>query len=207
MRTLPMFPLGTVLFPHALLPLHVFEPRYRQMLREVVDGDREFGVVLIVRGHEVGGGDQRADTGTVARLLQARELDDGRWVVAALGTRRLRVHRWLPDAPYPRAEVAELAEPPVEETTARVLVDTVLPRLQRVLALQSELGDVTAPTTLPLDDNPSVAVWQLATAAPLTAFDAQRLLETDGWADRLALLDRLLGELEEVLHFRLSPGA
>ncbi|MET1002223.1 MAG: LON peptidase substrate-binding domain-containing protein, partial [Acidimicrobiia bacterium] len=51
-----MFPLGSVLFPHALLPLHVFEPRYRVMMRHCLEGDKEFGVVLIERGSEVGGG-------------------------------------------------------------------------------------------------------------------------------------------------------
>ncbi|HEX5095168.1 MAG TPA: LON peptidase substrate-binding domain-containing protein, partial [Acidimicrobiia bacterium] len=56
-----MFPLGTVLFPHALLPLQVFEPRYRVMMRNLLDGEREFGVVLIERGSEVGGGDVRFD--------------------------------------------------------------------------------------------------------------------------------------------------
>ena len=63
-RLLPMFPLGTVLFPHALLPLRVFEPRYRTMTAHVMRGDAEFGVVLIERGSEVGGGDIRFDVGT-----------------------------------------------------------------------------------------------------------------------------------------------
>ena len=66
-RVMPMFPLGTVLFPHALLPLHVFEPRYRVMTERVLKATREFGVVLIERGSEVGGGDTRFDVGTVAR--------------------------------------------------------------------------------------------------------------------------------------------
>ena len=59
--TLPMFPLGTVLVPKAVVPLHVFEPRYQTMLVDVMAGDRKFGVVLIERGSEVGGGDVRTD--------------------------------------------------------------------------------------------------------------------------------------------------
>ena len=93
MPELPMFPLGTVLLPHMLLPLHIFEPRYRALIHDVLDGDREFGVTLIERGHEVGGGDRRADVGTVAHVEEAEELDDGRWVVLAAGTRRIRVER------------------------------------------------------------------------------------------------------------------
>ena len=61
---LPMFPLSAVLFPHASMPLHVFEPRYRQMLRDCLAGDGRFGIVLIERGSEVGGGDQRSLLGT-----------------------------------------------------------------------------------------------------------------------------------------------
>ncbi len=66
-----MFPLGTVLFPSMVLPLHVFEPRYRQLTLECIEAEREFGVVLIARGSEVGGGDQRRSVGTLARIVQA----------------------------------------------------------------------------------------------------------------------------------------
>src|SRR5215207_2079835 len=102
-----MFPLGSVLLPSVFLPLHLFEPRYRQLIRDCMAGSQEFGVVLIERGSEVGGGDVRADVGTVARVLEARELDDGRWAVGAVGTRRIRVVEWLDDDPYPRAEVED----------------------------------------------------------------------------------------------------
>ena len=75
-----MFPLGTVLFPHGVLPLHVFEPRYRTMTERCLADDATFGVVLIERGSEVGGHDERFDVGTAARILQAGRLEDGRWV-------------------------------------------------------------------------------------------------------------------------------
>ena len=63
-----MFPLGTVLVPKAVVPLHVFEPRYQTMLADVMTGDRKFGVVLIERGSEVGGGDVRADARARAEM-------------------------------------------------------------------------------------------------------------------------------------------
>ena len=106
-----MFPLGTVLLPSLLLPLHVFEPRYRTLVDDCVAGDGEFGVVLIERGSEVGGGDVRTDVGTVARILEVERFDDGRFAVAAVGTRRIRVERWLDDDPYPRAEVHDWPDP------------------------------------------------------------------------------------------------
>jgi Lon protease-like protein len=197
-----MFPLGTVLLPHMVLPLHVFEPRYRALMRAVLDGTGEFGVVLISHGHEVGGGDQRYAVGTVARVIQAEELDDGRWLTMTVGTHRFAVERWLPDDPYPRAEVRELPEdratPPVV-----ALRDTLAPRLRRVLALQRELGDPGVSPTVELSDDPDVACWQLAVLAPLTAHDAQRVLTADGCEPRLRLLDGLLREAEETLELRL----
>src|SRR5438270_10838595 len=82
-RRLPMFPLGTVLLPFAHLPLHIFEPRYRALVKDCLAGDGEFGVVLIERGHEVGGGDVRFGVGTVAHIVQTAELPDGRGLVRA----------------------------------------------------------------------------------------------------------------------------
>src|SRR5918995_868865 len=108
----PMFPLGTVLVPGMVLPLHVFEPRYRRMVDDCRAGDGTFGVVLIERGSEVGGGDVRTDVGTLARILRADELPDGRWILGALGIHRIRVEQWLPDEPYPRAEIVEWADEP-----------------------------------------------------------------------------------------------
>ena len=127
-RILPMFPLGTVLFPYGLLPLHVFEPRYRVMIRHVMDGDHEFGVVLIERGSEVGGGDVRFDTGTIARVVQAAELPDGGYALATVGMSRVRVTRWLPDDPYPHAEVVALADEPAHGAADRERATVSLPR-------------------------------------------------------------------------------
>ena len=104
--TLPMFPLGTVLLPGGVLPLHVFEPRYRMMVRAVLGGDGELGIVLIERGHEVGGGDTRFSVACLARVAQSEELPDGRFAIAVVGLEPIDVVEWLPDDPYPRARVA-----------------------------------------------------------------------------------------------------
>jgi uncharacterized protein len=203
MRELPMFPLGTVLFPHMVLPLHIFEPRYRALVHDVLEGDREFGVTLISRGHEVGGGDLRTDVGTVARILQAEELDDGRWLAIGVGTRRIRVARWLPDDPYPLAEVVDL---PDDHTDVEVMerVASMVPRLRRVLAMQSELGEDGVPSTFDLAEDPEVACWQAAVMAPLNPFDAQRVLAIDSCTERLELMDELLVGLTETFEFRIQ---
>jgi uncharacterized protein len=204
-RSLPMFPLGTVLMPNMVLPLHIFEPRYRTMFHDLMDGDREFGVVQIARGHETGGGDVRSDLGTVARILQAEELEDGRWVAVTIGTRRLRVVSWYPDDPYPQASVEELAEDAIDQPVLAHR-DRLVPRLRRLLALRSELGDDAVPSTFDLALDDAVSCWQVLVLAPVGPMDAQRLLGIDGWEDRLDAFEVLLAELEEMsaleLHHR-----
>ena len=202
-RSLPMFPLGTVLMPNMVLPLHIFEPRYRTMFHDLMEGDREFGVVQIARGSETGGGDVRHDVGTIARVLQAEELEDGRWVAVTVGTRRIRITEWYPDDPYPQARVEELAEDGVDDGV-RSVRDELVPRVRRLLALRSELGDETVPSTFEIARDDAVACWQLLVLTPLGGHDAQRLLETDGWDERLKHFDMLLGELEEMSALELQ---
>lgn len=207
MTELPMFPLGTVLLPHMALPLHVFEPRYRALVRDVLDEDGRFGVTLIRRGSEVGGGDERFTIGTIARVVRAEGLEDGRWLLVALGEQRVRVLRWLDEDPYPSAEVEHLTD---EHDGMRVaeLHERLLPRIRRVLELRERLDGVTTlPADAELPDDPSVPCWQDAAVSPVTALDRQRLLETGDCSARMELLDELLVGAEEVLTFRLLDGA
>ncbi len=204
-RALAMFPLGTVLLPGGVLPLHVFEPRYRALVHDCLRGDPEFGVVLITRGSEVGGGETRSDVGTVARLVEVAELGDGRFAVVALGTRRIRVERWLPDDPYPRAEVRDWPDEPASpDLGARVA--PVVARLRRVLAAVAELGRPAAPATTDLADDPVLASYQASVLAPLGPADQYDLLTQPGPEARLALLDRMLEDAEELAQFELRAA-
>ncbi len=203
---MPMFPLGTVLFPHMGLPLHVFETRYRDLTRDCLDGNGEFGVVLIERGSEVGGGDTRFGVGTVAQIAEAAELPDGRWVLLATGTRRIRVTAWLPDDPYPVALVEEIADPPVQPTHIEHL-ELASRAVRRALALQTELADQPGvPATVSLDDRPEVAAWQLCAVAPVGPVDHQRLLEMPDVEPRLRVLAELATAAADLLSYRLSDG-
>ena len=207
MATLPMFPLGTVLLPSVYLPLHVFEPRYRELVATCLAGDQEFGVVLIERGSEVGGGDQRVDVGTVARIVEAAELPDGRWALGSVGTRRIRVTEWLPDDPYPRAVVEEWPEPPTTEASSVELTAAVarlMPRLRRVLAARAELGEAAAPATVELADDPVLASYQAVAVAPIGPADQQRLLCQPDARGRIDRLDAMLAEEEAFLGQRLA---
>lgn len=211
---LAMFPLGLALLPGQLLPLHVFEPRYREMMTDVVDrAEREstppgFGVALIERGRETGGGDLRATTATLAQILQMGRTDDGRYALMCIGTERLRVEEWLPDDPYPRAVVR-----PWPDTDADLVDDEVLPeerlvqltaRVRRAGALALELGDQVPSPAQPLVDDPRTLLHQLAAMSPLGLADRQALLEAPGAAERLALFEELIGVAEDVLRFRLG---
>lgn len=202
---LPMFPLGTVLVPSAGLPLHVFEPRYRVMVRRCLDGDGEFGVVLIERGSEVGGRDVRSDVGTVARIVEASELPDGRWALIAVGVRRIRVRAWLPDDPYPRAEVVDWPDDP-PGPDHEPLLDAAVALLRRALALSVEAGDAAAPATIELDDDPLLAAYQAVAVAPLGPLDRHALLCASSPEDRLRELQVLLRDRIEVLELRLGSA-
>lgn len=201
-----MFPLGTVLLPSVVLPLHVFEPRYRALVRDCLDGDRELGVVLIERGSEVGGGEARSDVGCVASIVEAVELDDGRWALGTVGTRRIRVLRWLEDDPYPRAEVEDWPDEPDGGPDLGERYDGAVARLRRVLALRRELGEAGPDATIELSSDPALGSHQLAAVAPLGPLDRQRALAAPGPGARVALVEALLDEEAADLARRLELG-
>jgi hypothetical protein len=201
-----MFPLGTVLFPHMGLPLHVFESRYRALTRDCLAGNGEFGVVLIERGAEVGGGDTRFGIGTVALIAEAAELPDGRWVLLATGTRPIRVTCWLPDDPYPVALVEELPDPPIQASDME-LFELASRAVRRSLALHTELADQPGvPATVALDEKAEVAAWQLCAIAPVGPVDHQRLLEAPDVQVRMRLLTEMAMAAADLLAYRLSGG-
>ena len=203
MPLLPMFPLGSVLVPGMVLPLHVFEPRYQRLVEDCLAGEAEFGVVLIERGSEVGGGELRRDVGTVARILEAVRFDDGRWGLGCVGVRRIRVEHWLPDDPYPRAEVLDWDD---EEATGAVVENlaSVTVALRRVLATATELGEAVTPATIELSEDPVLASYQATAVAPFGPADMHSLLVEAGPDARLARLESMLEEEAGYLDQRLA---
>lgn len=205
MAVMPMFPLGMVLLPGGILPLHVFEPRYRQMIINCLqeDGHPEFGQALITHGADAGGGDERAMVGTIAQMVQVEALDGERYALIAIGTRRIRINTWLPDAPYPIADVDDW---PDEEPDAglSIAVAATHARVQAVLKMAVELGDVSAETVeSEISDDPLFATYHLASLAPIGPADRYRLLVAPSPAARLNILDDVLDDVEAMLKFRL----
>jgi Lon protease-like protein len=186
-RELAMFPLGSVLFPGMPLPLRVFEPRYVAMLSSVLgETEHEFGVVLIERGSEVGGGDVRFGVGTVARIVSV-EQDAGSIVLLATGAARFEVVRWLQDDPFPRAQVRELDALELDESTpselgaAEVLVRATISRA-------SEFVELPWRADIELSPELGQRLWQVAGISPLNSLDQYALLRSRTASELLARL-------------------
>ncbi|MYE77337.1 MAG: ATP-dependent protease [Acidimicrobiaceae bacterium] len=210
----PMFPLQSVLLPGMPLPLHVFEPRYVAMLDTIVETDNEMGVVLIERGREVGGGDVRCDVGTMARVVETQELSDGRLLVMALGVRRIRVRRWLPDDPYPCAETEDWPDEPEVEpppTGEQMRQLGALVSEARSLARRLEIASGPqhpAAEVVPVDVGRDVsqASYRAAALAPLGPLDRYEVLCTPGAGQRLAVAHRVVADAVELLRARIQLG-
>lgn len=200
-----MFPLGTVMLPGTAVPLHVFEPRYRQLVDDCQAADGMFGVVLIERGSEVGGGDVRTDVGTLTRIVEAQALPDGRWFLGVAGIERIRVQQWLPDDPYPRAELVtwpdELGEGDSAGSGSR---DGTTRLLRRVAALRAELGRPAPPVQFELPDEPVWASYAAVAVSPLGPADRQQLLAAPTVDDRWQQLGRLLADHARDLEAQLA---
>lgn len=173
MTAIPMFPLGSVLFPYTPLPLRVFEPRYLRMIGRLLDDDDpQFGVVLIERGHEVGGGDRRSTVGTMARLVSV-SADAEVLHIVAVGTARFRVEQWIEDDPFPRAEVSSLPALTWSDSLAPLRTEAEA-IVRRALARTDDGWDANTE----ISDDPLAAAWQLAAITPLGEYDRFRMLQS-----------------------------
>ncbi|MEE2033608.1 LON peptidase substrate-binding domain-containing protein [Rhodococcus chondri] len=205
MPTLPMFPLGTALLPGSDLPLQVFEPRYQELVRDCMaapDGPR-FGVVLIARGHEVGGGEQRHDVGTVARIIVDNELGGGRHALECIAEERIRVIEWLPDDPYPRAEV----EPWPDTGSEAVDLSPLTVHLGRLYGVLDRLTEGRAPSPPPMTELPEDAgarLFALARYVPMGDADRYAVLAAPGPVERLHVLIESISTAIDLAEWRLK---
>jgi Lon protease-like protein len=156
---IPLFPLHTVLAPGIALPLHVFEERYRAMVRHCLDTSSPFGVVLIREGSEVGPADGGAAelaiaaVGTLAEIREASRYADGRWDILCVGRSRFMIHEILSDAaPYLVAEAELLPDEPGDDETAEALVGFVTRRFVDYLRLlQPRDGEIVEPIDVQME--------------------------------------------------------
>ena len=170
-----MFPLGTVLLPAMPLSLRIFEERYLKLLGDLVTSDKpEFGVVLIERGPEVGGEDKRMNIGTVASVTNIGTLDEF-YGLESVGAQRFRVNAWLPDDPYPLADIDFIPDLiwDASLTPAKTHLEE---QVRKLLSFASEFGDLQYGPDTEFSDDPIDACWQMAGVLPIGQLDQRDLL-------------------------------
>ncbi len=189
---LPLFPLRVVLFPGRPLPLHIFEPRYQDLLADVLAADRRFGVVAIRQGAEVGAASEVHAIGTVAEVEEVEHHDDGQADIATRGVERFRIVELLDDRPYLRARVEPCGDRMPEPAVGNGALREPTATLRRLLG--PYLADLGAPQEMleHLPSDPSELSWLAAAALQVDVAEQQRLLELDALDERLAATTRLL---------------
>lgn len=204
-----MFPLQSALLPGETLPLRIFEPRYTRLVQDCLAApEPEFGVVLISRGSEVGGDDERSDVGTLARITEHADLGGGHYHLLAAITERIRVQRWLPDDPYPRAVADPWPDepgPPVDDERMGQVIDAILALYGRVARAR---GGQVPPDALAVDDaiadDPGRHLYALAARVPMGQADRYAVLTAPTAAGRVDVLLDAIETVSALIDFQLS---
>ena len=210
-ESLPLFPLGTVLLPGLVLPLHVFEERYRVLVRELLalpEEERRFGVIAIRQGREVGADGVQAlyEVGCVAHLRRVEPYEDGRFDIVTTGTARFRLDALDEQGPYLTGEVEVLPdamgdapEAPLLDRAGRAAFAGYLAALSEASGEEIELPE--------LPDNPLVLGFLVAATTALDLDERQRLLALDDGVTRLrAELALLRRETTLLRHLSAAPA-
>lgn len=190
---IPLFPLHVVLFPGASLPLHVFEPRYRAMMDDVLGEtdpgpESTFGVVCIREGYEVGAPAETHDVGCLATIEEVVRNSDGTMELLVRGTQRFRLTERLPDDPYPRAIVSFLQEKPGRAAERAMQLAQVA--LERYLTVVARLAKREPPEVL-LPRDPLEASFAASMLLAVDLPHVQGLLESPTAAERLVEVARI----------------
>lgn len=202
----PVFPLGSAVLPGVVVPLRIFEDRYRALAEQLASdqSDRRFATVMIERGSEVGGSDTRTDVGCILEVVAMQHHPDDTWSLAAAATGRMRVVEWLADDPYPRAIVEawpDQPRPPVTPSDVSLLLDSVhrLADLADGVGLEIQTPDIDAVST-------AGALWRVAAAIPIGDLDRYRVLAAPSAIQRFHLLMDLTRQQLEMLHLMSQQG-
>ncbi len=198
MPVMPMFPLGSVLLPSMPLPLRIFEPRYLKLLGDLVASEEpEFGVVLIERGPEVGGGEKRMNLGTIAKVTNIGTTEEF-YGLESYGSTRFRVNAWLPDDPYPIADIDFLPDLIWDDNLmpSRVHLES---KVRQLLAFASEFGDLQFNSEVELSEDPMDACWQLAGILPVGQLDQMDLLASQSAEELISRTYEIVSAADETL--------
>ena len=199
---LPLFPLHLVLFPGRPQPLHIFEPRYRQLLSDCMESDARFGIVAIRSGQEVGDEAEIYDVGTVAEITKIERLADGRANIVSRGVSRFRVDALMPAAPYLKARVNPLLETPTcaaDDERAGAVRAMLMPYLAGLGAPEELLERIPS--------DPEQLSWLAAAALQVDVPEQQQLLELDSCGERLDVALRILRRENQIMRHFGSVGS
>lgn len=201
---LPLFPLNVVLFPGMVLPLHIFEPRYRLMVRRCLEREKQFGVVLVQPGSQFGQ-ERPHQIGTTAHIMAAERLGDGRFNLLTEGGKRFRILQEQHDQPYLTALVEEFVDSPDEPEIAEMLhrrSETLFRRYVRVMLAVAGKEQLR----LDLPDEPEELSYLIGYCLDLSDAEKQHLLELTSTAERLRIEIDILRREEQILRRMLSSS-
>jgi Lon protease-like protein len=209
-RQLRLFPLNAVLFPGAVLNLHVFEPRYKQMINECLENGECFGVALIAEGAEAG--DPAVvphEIGSLAEIVDVQPLPFGRYFISTIGRERFRIRRIVSREPYLTVEADLIDEEEPEDRETARLLSSVRSLFSEYLDLIVEFSGQESAVELP--DDASTTSFVIGDSLQIAQTVKQRLLELDGTIARLQaernFLERLLPQLRGLLERRRREAA
>jgi uncharacterized protein len=209
-QMLPLFPLGAVLYPRMLLPLHIFEDRYRRLVRDLLDGPepRRFGVIAIRKGRETGveGVQSLYEIGCTALLRQVEEHKDGRFDLVTVGTQRFRLLALDQSLPYLQGEIEILADEVVDRAGAAPLVRAVQAAFRGYLDALTEWGGATVRVE-ELPDEPVMLSFLVAAAVVIDLPERQSLLDEPDALRRLGSERALLSRETAMLRATTSRPA
>jgi Lon protease-like protein len=205
-----LFPLGAVLYPGMLLPLHIFEERYRQLIRDLLDGTegRRFGVIAIRKGRETGidGVHSLYEVGCTAALRRVDRHDDGRFDIVAVGTQRFRLLRLDQTRPYLQGEVELLTEEPTDPAAAEPAVRVIQAAFREYLDALTEWGGATVRLE-ELPDEPELLSFIVAAAMVIDLPEHQAMLAEPDTLRRMAMQRALLSRETAMLRTTTSRPA
>lgn len=199
-REIPLFPLNTVLFPGAKLPLHIFEDRYKLMLQRCMEGDGQFGIVLIRKGKEVGGLAEPFEVGTIARIIHVDPLPDGQMKILVRGEQRFRIVELVQEEPYPvgRVELLSNRFVTVSPNLTR-MANRLSALLYRYIELR-EIADKLALADMMLPTDIASLCFRIGALLDVPLREKQALLEAEDLNDLLSheleILDREVRRLQ-----------
>ena len=184
--------------PAMPLSLRIFEERYLKLTGDLIlEENPEFGVVLIARGPEVGGGEKRLEIGTIASVTDIGTLDQF-YGIESVGGQRFRVNAWLPDDPYPMADI-DFLPVLVWNDSLTLARENLELKVRNLLAVASEFGDLQYGPDTELSEDLMDSCWQLAGVLPVGPLDQVDLLRSQSAEELISRTLEVVVTLEETL--------